>query len=715
MSSPLPDAEPVADPAEIADIAAPPVPQPEQQPQFQPAGRLRYKPRRNLFASRTLRLVAVIVLLALCGVAIMARVQRMTGTSGLLIGVALAVLPVPLVLGAFYWLDRIEPKPLRNLLFCFAWGACAATLVALLANTWATSLLIEHQVGSGETLGASVVAPLVEESAKGSAILLLFLFRRRDFSGIVDGIVYAGFTATGFAFTENILYIGRSVGDGSKDGQGFALTLLTFLQREVMSPFAHPLFTGMTGVGFGVAAMTRKRWLRILAPIGGWVCAMIMHGTWNGSSTLGGLGFLGVYFLFMVPVFGLMVWLVVWSRRSELLVVQRQLPVYATAGWLPPQVPLVLSAMRTRRQSEDLARFTQGQDGARAMAEYLGFATSLAFLRQRAERGLAGRDFTEREQELLHHLWERRDQVAEVFVRVGAQEWYRTHPQPPRPYAYPGGYGLPQTPHPGYGPPPGPYPGPGYGFAQRPAPGGQGYPQAGPNQGHPQPGPGYGYPQPGPGYSHLQPGPNHGNLQPGPNYSAPGHPAAAPAEATGPNGGYPGNAQDPFAVPDSNTTPRPYQAPGPYAAPSPYGTPPPYGTPGPYAAPPYPAAAPGPYPAPTPYNGPGPGPYGPAPGYPAAPRYVTPSSHPNQPNYDPYARQPSGFRRTNRPQPHPQAQPQPQPQAPAPYLPAQPLPGAQPPLASIPQQHRHPQPDPAPADTPLPAPAPTPAEGDGVQ
>ncbi|MEY9969163.1 RsiW-degrading membrane proteinase PrsW (M82 family) [Streptacidiphilus sp. MAP12-16] len=507
MSSPQPD------PSASADIAmpqaqsvqgTPPVPQAEDQPQFQLTGNFRYKPRRNPFDSKVLRLTALVVLLVLCGVAILALVQRQTGTSGLLVGVCLAVLPVPLVLGAFYWLDRVEPKPLRNLLFCFAWGACAATLVAILANTWATSLLISHQIGSGETLGASLVAPLVEESAKGSAILLLFLFRRRDFSGIVDGVVYAGFTATGFAFTENILYIGRSVLDGNKDGMGFAQTVVTFILREVMSPFAHPLFTSMTGVGFGIAAMTRKRWIAILAPIGGWICAMFMHGTWNGSSVLGPLGFIGVYFLFMVPVFGLMVWLVVWSRRSELKVVERQLPVYAAAGWIAPPVPLVLSAMRTRRQARDLAKFTQGSAGDKAMREYLNFATSLAFLRQRAERGLAGVDFVEREQELLHHLWERRDRVAEVFARVGAQEWYRTHPQTRPAYGHPGMppmqgpamqgvYGVPRA----YGAPGG-YPAPGYATAPapflpaQPVPGYGGYPAPGPVPG------GYGYPAPGP-------------------------------------------------------------------------------------------------------------------------------------------------------------------------------------------------------------------------
>ncbi|MEY9940820.1 PrsW family glutamic-type intramembrane protease [Streptacidiphilus sp. MAP5-3] len=443
---------------------------------FEPPRALRYKVRRNLLENRWLRIALVVIAFAACGAAILNMVHTQTGTAGFVVGVALAVLPVPLVLGAYHWLDRVEPKPARLLLFCFGWGACAATLVAILANDWATSLLISHQVGGGETLGASLVAPLVEESSKAAPLLLIFLFRRRDFTGIVDGAVYAGFTATGFAFTENILYIGRSVMDGSNDGgTGIAATVMTFVMREVMSPFAHPLFTSMTAVGFGLAAISRKRWQRICAPIAGWIFAMLMHGTWNSAPVLGPLGFFGVYFLFMMPVFALMVWLVIWSRGNELRVVGKQLAVYVAAGWIARPVPLVLASMRTRKQARALARFQRGPTGDKAMREYQGFATSLALLRERVARGLAVQDFAEREQELLHHLWERKETVEGVFDRVGEQEWYRTHP--PLATAWAGaptpGFGYPYPQRPGYTP-----------YPQRPGPGYAPYP-------HTQP-PGYG-------------------------------------------------------------------------------------------------------------------------------------------------------------------------------------------------------------------------------
>ncbi|CAM5709681.1 RsiW-degrading membrane proteinase PrsW (M82 family) OS=Streptomyces griseomycini OX=66895 GN=FHS37_001798 PE=4 SV=1 [Streptomyces griseomycini] len=144
-------------------------------------------------------------LLALSGLVILALVREETGTEGFLVGLGLAVLPVPLLVAAFRWLDRVEPGPWRNLLFSFAWGACAAALMAIVANSFATQWIATATAdpSSADTLGATVIAPVVEETAKAVAVLLVFLFRRRDFTGILDGVVIAGVTATGFAFTEN--------------------------------------------------------------------------------------------------------------------------------------------------------------------------------------------------------------------------------------------------------------------------------------------------------------------------------------------------------------------------------------------------------------------------------------------------------------------------------------------------------------------------------
>jgi RsiW-degrading membrane proteinase PrsW (M82 family) len=375
----------------------------------------RYRPRRAFWRSKVVRVVAVATLLAICALVILAMVREQTGTEGFLVGLGLAVLPVPLLIAAFRWLDRVEPGPWRNLIFAFCWGAFAAALVAILANSFAVRWIATATAdpASADTLGATVVAPVVEESAKAAAVLLIFLLRRREFTGLVDGVVIAGLTASGFAFTENILYLGRAFGEDQEIGTSGigAVTAGTFFVRIVMSPFAHPLFTVLTGLGFGFAALAtrRQRVRRVLLPVTGLVLAMGMHALWNSSaSVLGPMGFFVVYGMFMAPAFGLLTWLAIWSRQRELRTISGQLPAYAAAGWLSPAEPLALSSMRARSVARDFARRTYGGPAATAVGEYEAFATTLAFLRHRAERGAAGPDFTAREQELLHHLWQRK-------------------------------------------------------------------------------------------------------------------------------------------------------------------------------------------------------------------------------------------------------------------------------------------------------------------
>ncbi|WP_443042629.1 PrsW family intramembrane metalloprotease [Streptomyces sp. NBC_00344] len=479
----------------------PVVPAYEEQPRFDavpPRAHWHYRPRRNLWRSKTLRASGVVVVLALCGLVILSLVREQTGTEGFLVGLGLAVLPVPLLMTAFRWLDRVDPGPWRNLFFTFAWGACAAALVAIIANSFATRWIATATAdpAGADTIGATVIAPVVEESAKAAALLLVFLFRRRHFTGIVDGVVFAGFTATGFAFTENILYLGSAFGEDKSMGfSGFSsVTAATFFVRIVLAPFAHPLFTVLTGIGFGVAALSapHRRVRRALVPLLGLGCAMGMHALWNSSSVFGEYGFFVVYGVFMVPAFGLITWLAIWTRQRELRTISAELPAYAAAGWLAPDEPLALSSMRARSMARGFAaraytrsiamppfpvqgppaqgfaplghgaqgfpaprtaphvaawtapcpaRLPDAKAGAkaasRAVSEYEAFATTLAFLRHRARRGAVGPDFAAREQELLHHLWQRKD-VAGPALLHAAQATGRV-PVPPPHLRY-GGY-----------------------------------------------------------------------------------------------------------------------------------------------------------------------------------------------------------------------------------------------------------------------------------
>ncbi|MCA1607790.1 MAG: PrsW family intramembrane metalloprotease, partial [Acidobacteria bacterium] len=142
----------------------------------------------------------------------------------------------------------------------------------------------------------------------------LVLWRRHEFDGVVDGLVYAGLVAAGFAFVENILYFGRAFATDGLVGEGGGVVAV-FILRGLLSPFAHPMFTAMIGIAIGLAVRRRNPAAWMLLGVVGYVMAVLLHGLWNASA---GFGLLPVvYVVIMVPLFGALIALVVWQRRQE--------------------------------------------------------------------------------------------------------------------------------------------------------------------------------------------------------------------------------------------------------------------------------------------------------------------------------------------------------------------------------------------------------------
>jgi protease PrsW len=348
------------------------------------------------------------VVMSLCGLLLLAAFTSTTGTMGFLIGLCLAALPLPVVIGAFRWLDRYEPEPRGLLLFAFFWGATVAALAAALLNT-ASAMAIARTGGGTEGLAttAVLVAPWVEEAAKGAAVLLVLVFRRAEFDGVVDGIVLAGLAGVGFAFTENILYFGRAFLAGDEElgvSGGIFAVGITFVLRGVLSPFAHPLFTAMTGIGLGLAARGISPATRWLAPVGGYLAAVLLHATWNWASLSGLSGFFTGYVVVMVPAFAATIAVATWSRRREGATLIRHLPAYVAAGWLAPEDVPMLASVPRRRQAVRWVQARYGDEGGRALRRFQHSATELAFLRDRLDRGHPVPDFPRRERELLDEM-----------------------------------------------------------------------------------------------------------------------------------------------------------------------------------------------------------------------------------------------------------------------------------------------------------------------
>ena len=68
---------------------------------------------------------------------------------------------------------------------------------------------------------------------------------------------------------------------------------LFFIVRGVISPFNHPLFTAMTGIGLGLARRSNSSFVKFFAPVARLLAAMTVHSLCNLSGSLP-LGLLGL-------------------------------------------------------------------------------------------------------------------------------------------------------------------------------------------------------------------------------------------------------------------------------------------------------------------------------------------------------------------------------------------------------------------------------------
>lgn len=249
----------------------------------------------------------------------------------LLVSLFFAFVPAFLMAAIIYWLDRYEKEPLPLLGAAFFWGAVVAAGGAFIINT-IFGLGIYALTGSGDVADqatASLVAPFVEEGLKGLAVLLVFLFFHNEFDSILDGIIYAGITALGFAATENVLYI---YGHGYMDNGWSGLWQLVFI-RDVIVAWQHPFFTAFTGIGLAVARMNKNVLVKIIAVPLGYAFAVFAHALHNAFSALLG-GVAGLALGSLVDWFG---WLVMGlfilfmiGRERHLL--EAQLREEVTAG-----------------------------------------------------------------------------------------------------------------------------------------------------------------------------------------------------------------------------------------------------------------------------------------------------------------------------------------------------------------------------------------------
>lgn len=191
--------------------------------------------------------------------------------------VTFAVIQTVVLLLAIRLIDPYEHEPLSLIGLLVVWGATGAALIAWTWNDRAKDLLPDDVTLA---LGAAITTPVVEETAKGAALLVVFaltywLHRRfgaRQLAGINDGIVYGAAIGLGFAFTEDVQY-------GLVKGFDALVARRDFFGYGALH---HALYSALFGVGLGMIVWTKRKAMRLVWPIIGLLVAIGLHALNNG-------------------------------------------------------------------------------------------------------------------------------------------------------------------------------------------------------------------------------------------------------------------------------------------------------------------------------------------------------------------------------------------------------------------------------------------------
>jgi protease PrsW len=351
------------------------------------------KPPKTVSAIKIVLGIAALLVALLLGLIVLLLIGVETGVVALLIGMVSATIPVPIYIVLVLWIDRYEAEPFWMLATAFLWGALPAVFIAFVLNTTGAVVVsvATDSAQAGQTFGAVISAPIVEESAKAIILFVFFFWKKDEFDGVIDGIIYASMVGLGFAMTENIQYYGRAVmGEGGLP--------LVFIIRGMFAPFSHPLFTSLTGIGLGLARQSRNSLVKITMPIIGLLAAIFMHSIWNGSAAIfGGLAFLLTYIVIMVPAFLIILLIIILGLRREGQLVREFLLPDLHGGMLTQEEYANLCTIRGRFGATYAAYSRGGVSQWKACRQFNQLGSELAFHRNRVSRGIRSDDERERE------------------------------------------------------------------------------------------------------------------------------------------------------------------------------------------------------------------------------------------------------------------------------------------------------------------------------
>lgn len=309
---------------------------------------------------------------------------------GVTLSLLAGVVPTTIYAAVIWWFDRYEKEPLWLLGVTFLWGAIPAIIISLIVE-----ILLGVPVSVlGEGLLADVVesggvAPVVEEIAKAAALLGLFVFLRREFDNVLDGIIYGALVGFGFAMTENMLYFLSSL-----FAEGWAEWSIVVFSRAIVFGLNHAFFTSLTGAALGFARLSRTAWEKWLVPCFGLSLAIAFHAIHNIGASLAELSCLTILFSFLTDWGGVLVVFVVilLAAQQEKKWITQELKEEVASGVLSEADYGLTVSYRRRFVARWEALMGQSWQRWRQLGRFFHLTTELAFKKYQLHTAGDGED-----------------------------------------------------------------------------------------------------------------------------------------------------------------------------------------------------------------------------------------------------------------------------------------------------------------------------------
>lgn len=177
--------------------------------------------------------------------------------------------------------EKTRREPWQGLAKAFLWGAFGAVLLAVLLETLLFPLIPDSggllplvpPEAVALTIGAVLIAPIVEESAKALGMRWV----HDEDPEPEDGAIYGGMMGLGFAGTENAFYVSIAFGLG-----GVWAAAMTALVRGFATVALHGAASAIAGDGYWRATRGGQRGAFVAALL----LAMGLHAAFNALASI---------------------------------------------------------------------------------------------------------------------------------------------------------------------------------------------------------------------------------------------------------------------------------------------------------------------------------------------------------------------------------------------------------------------------------------------